>query len=160
MTLSGDMQQVLVTVAMDRSMSDWLGKNTQFWVVRPRITSGNISGLDTLVSGAYVAMQPDKGEETYDFAGLENPPVTLNDVPGKHFTLHASRLAALDEGSSIYYHGIEVGAVQGYRMTESGDQIDIYVFVRDPYTKLITTTTRFWNASSVDLNDDRERVPG
>ncbi len=151
-SLSKDMQQVLVTVDMERSMDDWLGKGTQFWVVRPRITSGNISGLDTLVSGAYVTMEPQKGEEQDNFSGLENPPVTLSDVPGKHFTLHATRLGALDEGSSIYYHGVEVGAVQGYRMNDKGDDIEVYVFIRDPYAELIKTTTRFWNASSFALN--------
>ena len=150
--LSQDMSEVLVTADMDRSMDQWLGAGTQFWVVRPRFTSGNISGLDTLVSGAYLTMEPQKGDEEDQFPGLENPPVTLNDVPGKHFTLHADRLAALDEGSSIYYHGIEVGAVQGYRLNEKGDQVDIYIFVRDPYAGLVGTATRFWNASSFDLN--------
>ena len=85
--LSQDMSEVLVTADMDRSMDEWLGAGTQFWVVRPRFTSGNISGLDTLVSGAYLTMEPQKGDEEDQFQGLENPPVTSSDVPGKHFTL-------------------------------------------------------------------------
>ncbi len=150
--LSKDMSKVEVTVEMNESMDDWLGSGTQFWVVRPRFASGNISGLDTLVSGAYVTMEPQKGEELDQFQGLENPPVTLSDVPGKHFTLHADRLAALDEGSSIYYHGIEVGAVQGYNLNQKTGEVDVYVFVRDPFANLVGTATRFWNASSFDLN--------
>ena len=149
--LTKDMKGVVVAADMDHSIDDYLGPDTKFWVVRPRFTSGSISGLDTLVSGSYITMEPSKGEEAYEFTGLEEPPVTLNDVPGRHYTLHTDRLAALDEGSSLYYRGIEVGAVQGYKLNEKGDSLDIYIFVRDPFTKYVTEKTRFWNASGVDI---------
>ena len=35
-----------------------LTDKTMFWVVKPRLFAGNVSGLDTLLSGSYVGMLP------------------------------------------------------------------------------------------------------
>ena len=149
--LSDDLNHVIVTAEMDNSVEDYLGKDAKFWVVRPRFNAGNITGLDTLVSGSYIVMRPAKGDEETDFKGLENPPVDVYDVPGQRFTLHTDHLAALDEGSAIYYHGIDVGTVLGYKLNDKGDSISVFIFVRAPYDKFVTQETRFWNASGIDV---------
>ena len=150
--LSKDLSHVVVTAEMDNVVDGFLGKDTKFWVVRPRFSAGNISGLDTLVSGSYIVVRPAKGDrEGGNFKGLENPPVDVQDVPGTRYTLHTNRLRAVDEGSTIYYRGIEAGTVLGYRMDDDGLGIEIYVFVREPFAKFVTNETRFWNASGIEF---------
>ena len=150
--LSKDLSHVIVTAEMDKVVGDALGPDSKFWVVRPRFNAGNISGLDTLVSGSYIVVRPAKGDRTADdFKGLENPPVDVQDIPGTRYTLHTNRLRAIDEGSTIYYRGMEAGTVLGYKMDDDGLGIQIYVFVREPFSKFVSGETRFWNASGLTI---------
>jgi paraquat-inducible protein B len=152
--LSKDLKKVIVTADLDKGVEDFLGKDTKFWVVRPRFNAGNISGLDTLVSGSYIIMRPSKpkdGDEVDDFTGLENPPVDVQDVPGTRFTLHTDHLGSVDQGTTIYYRGLEAGNVLGYKLNGDGKSLDLYIFIRDPFSHYITDQTRFWNTSSVGI---------
>ena len=107
--LSPDLSQVLVTAELVKAAEDFLSASTRFWVVRARVAAGQVSGLGTLFSGAYIGLDPGKpGPESTHFKGLEKPPVVTTDLPGRHFRLHASRLGSLDIGAPVYYRQIKV----------------------------------------------------
>jgi paraquat-inducible protein B len=150
--LTPDLSRVIVQARMVRSAAAYLNTNTQFWIVRPRISAEGVSGLATLVSGVYIEMNPGRGTAQREFTGLEEPPVLQSDVPGRNFTLHASQLTSLNQGSAIFYRGLSVGEILGYALNQKTQRIDIYAFVRAPYDKLIHPETRFWNASGVDIS--------
>ncbi len=149
--LSKDLKQVLVTAEMDKSVSDFLAAGAKFWIARPRFSAAGITGLDTLVSGSYIIMQPGQGDRKDEFKGLDEPPMDQPDAAGHRYTVHTSRLGALSQGSSVYYRGIDVGAVEGYKLNDKGNDIAVYVFVRAPFDHLVSRDTRFWNASVVDI---------
>jgi paraquat-inducible protein B len=152
-TLSDDGSHVLATVSLDKSAESLARADTRFWVVRPRIGLGGVSGVDTLLSGAYIGA--DKGrspQPAQHFTGLETPPTVINGMPGKSFVLHADDLGSLDIGSPIYYRRIQVGRVASYRMDEDGRGVSLQAFVDAPYDRFVTTGTRFWNASGVDVS--------
>jgi paraquat-inducible protein B len=151
-SLRGDRKRVIVTVRLDRSAAGLAVKDTQFWVVRPRIGAGGISGLGTLLSGAYIGT--DSGESTESrnaFVGLEGPPFVLRGEPGAVFVLRADDLGSLEVGSPVLYRRIRVGRVVGYTLDPAIDELAIRVFVEAPYDTLVTPQARFWNASGVDL---------
>jgi paraquat-inducible protein B len=151
--LSDDGSHVVVTVALVKSAASLTRRDTHFWVVRPRIGTGGISGLDTLLSGAYIAA--DAGTATASgrtFTGLEAPPTVISGTPGRSFILHADDLGSLDIGSSIYYRRIQVGRVASYKLDEDGKSVSLQVFIDAPYDRFVTTDTRFWNASGVDVS--------
>ena len=150
--LTRDLSRVIVHARMVRSATPYLNAHTQFWIVRPRISAEGVSGLATLVSGVYIEMNPGRGDPQREFAGLEEPPVLQSDVPGRSFTLHASQLTSLNQGSAIFYRGLSVGEILGYGLNQKTQKIDIYAFVRAPYDKLVHPETRFWNASGVDVS--------
>src|SRR5580698_3474629 len=50
-----DRKEVIVTANIHRNAAAYLVADTRFWVVRPRVTGAGISGLGTLVSGAYIS---------------------------------------------------------------------------------------------------------
>jgi paraquat-inducible protein B len=150
--LTHDLARVVVRARMLRSAAPYLNDRTQFWIVRPRISAEGISGLATLVSGVYIEMNPSRGDPQSDFVGLEEPPVLQSDVPGRSFTLHASQLTSLNQGSAIFYRGLSVGEILGYALNQKTEKVDIYAFVRAPYDQLVHAETRFWNASGVDVS--------
>jgi len=151
-SLRGDRKRVIVTVRLDRSAAGLAVKDTQFWVVRPRIGAGGISGLGTLLSGAYIGTDAGVSEESRDsFIGLEGPPFVLRGEPGSVFVLRADDLGSLEVGSPVLYRRTRVGRVVGYTLEPALDEIAIRVFIEAPYHTLVTSQARFWNASGVDV---------
>ncbi|HEV2674695.1 MAG TPA: MlaD family protein [Aliidongia sp.] len=152
--LTKDMSHVEVTAVLERQVEDHVTSNSRFWIVRPRVTAAGITGLNTLVSGAYIEMDPGQvGQPTDHFAGLEEPPVVDEaDVPGTRFTLHADDLASISQGAPLYYRGISVGEVLGYQLGAQARQTDIFVYVRAPYDKLVRPKSHFWNVSGVSIS--------
>jgi paraquat-inducible protein B len=145
-SLTRDMSRVIVHARMRRSMIPYLTSGTRFWIVRPRVDASGITGLSTLVSGAYIDMYPASGQPQRSFVGLDEPPVLTPDTPGRSFTLHTDDLGSLTGGSPVSYHGVDVGEVEGFALDAAGKQISVYAFVRAPYEKLVNAQSRFWNS--------------
>jgi paraquat-inducible protein B len=150
-------KHVVVTARMNHLSEEYLGKDTQFWIVRPRVSVEEITGLGTLLSGAYIEMSPGKSstgnaDMADSFTGLEQPPSVSPDAKGKAFTLLTDDLGTLEAGSSVIYHGVKVGEILGYTLSNSKPPVAVEIFVNDPYTGLIHTGTKFWNASGVQVS--------
>lgn len=151
--LAGDRRSVKVSVLMDKQATPLLVEDSRFWVVRPRIAAGGVSGLNTLLSGAYIALDPGKSDSARRrFTGLEMPPLVIGDMPGRQFVLAADDLGSLDIGAPVYYRHIPVGRVVGYALRPDGKGVDVRVFVDAPYDRFVTAATRFWHASGIDLS--------
>jgi paraquat-inducible protein B len=150
--LTSDMSHVIVHARMTREATPYLNEHTRFAVIAPRVGVGGISGLSTLVSGAYIEMYPGKGDKPQrDFVGLDEPPVLPPDTPGRWFVLEANDLGSLTRGSPISYRGISVGEVEDYALTGDGQGVTVTAFIRSPHDRLVHPETRFWNAGGVDL---------
>lgn len=159
LTLSSDAKRVIVTAEMSKQAEGLLVDDTRFWVVRPRISGGNVSGLSTLLGGAYVGVDVGKStEERSEFVGLDVPPVVTLDAPGRRYALHGDDLGSLDVGSPVYLHRVQVGQVVAFELDPDGRGVTLTVFVRSPYDKYVTSATRFWQASGFDLNVDANGV--
>jgi len=151
-TLTQDLKGVKVTVALAREADGYLTDQTRFWVVRPRLSGSTVSGLETLLSGAYIAIEPGReGVPQSEFKGLEFPPLVTRDSRGTLVTLRAGKLDSLDYGSPVYYRGVKVGQVTGYGLKEDGQGVDIQVFIDAPHDKRVTGSSKFWSASGLDM---------
>ena len=159
--LMPDLSGVRVEIELSRTTAAFLTDATRFWVVAPRLEIGEISGLETLVSGVYIAMDPsDTGTPTRQFQGLEAPPVIRSGQAGTEYVLVTDTLGSVTHGAPVLYRGINVGEVLGFALDQDGTRITVPVFVRAPYDKLVRPDTRFWNASgiSVDLGAEGLKI--
>ena len=157
--LAKDRSHVIVTAQLAKGTEGFLRDDTHFWVVKPRIGTGGISGLSTLLSGSYIGVDIGKSEEDRDeFTGLDNAPQITADLPGRRFVLHAAQLGSLDVGSTIYFRHIEVGQVASYELDKDGKGVAIHIFINAPYDQYVTNNTRFWNASGVEVSLDATGV--
>ncbi len=152
--LARDLRTVLVRVRMNSQGAKVLTDHARFWVVRPRLSTGNISGLETLVSGAYIEVDPGApgGEPKRDFVGLEDPPGMRSDEPGRPYTVIASRLGSIGPGAPVFYRDVTVGEVLNYDLGNGLGPVTINLFVRHPFDKFVRQNTHFWNASGVSVN--------
>ena len=140
---------------LNRSATGFNAKDSKFWVVRPRFGGSGVSGLGTILSGAYIGSDVGVSSETkQDFVGLESPPLVMRGEPGSVFVLAAADLGSLDVGSPVYHRRARVGRVVGYTLDADADKLSVKVFIEDPFQKLVTGQTRFWNASGIDLRLD------
>ncbi|MGN8140119.1 intermembrane transport protein PqiB [Pseudomonas sp. 22105] len=151
--LSDDQKSVNATIKLAKQAETFTREDSQFWVVRPRIGAGGVSGIDTLLSGDYIGADiGQSSSRSKHFKGLENPPPITYGEPGKRFNLHASDLGSLDIGSPVYYRKIPVGQVVAYALDADGKGVNIEVFIHAPNDAYVTENTRFWNASGIDVN--------
>lgn len=159
--LSEDRTHVSVTVRLKKEAQSFTAADSRFWVVRTRISGLQVSGLATLVLGAYIGA--DAGistQQTDKFVGLETPPIVTRGASGKQYFLHAADIGSLDIGSPVYFHWIKVGQVTAYDLDENGKGIIMRIFINSPYDKFVGINTRFWHASGFDvqLNADGLKI--
>ena len=153
--LSNDRTHVLAAVQLGASARRFATCGTRFWVVRPRIDTGGISGLATVISGPYIAADVgSSSRRCKEFAGLETPPLLTSGQDGRRFVLHTESLGSLNVGAPVYFRHVQVGQVIGYALAGDGAQVDIDVFVKAPYDRYVTAATQWWHASGIDLRLD------
>jgi len=151
--LSDDHQHVVATARMEPKTEDFFVEDTRFWVVRPRISGASITGLGTLISGAYVAMEIGTSDKRkHEFTALVTPPIVARNVPGRHFVLKTATLGSLDQGTPLFYRRVQVGEVEFFSLDDDGKGLSVQVFVNAPYDRFVTTMTRFWHASGIDVS--------
>ena len=158
--LSGDMSHVVVTVRMRREAAPYLTDRARFWVVRARLSSGSLSGIETLVSGSYIEMDPGgrDGQRQYEFPGLEQVPGVRTGEPGRTFALRADRIGSLGPGAPVFYRDITVGEVLGYDIGDGAGPVAVSVFIRAPYDGFVRQGTHFWNASGLSVQVGAEGI--
>ena len=151
--LSDDATHVIVRVRMRAEADRFLTESARFWVVRPRLSSGSLSGIETIVSGSYIEMDPGQPNDAtkHDFTGLETPPAVRSGEPGTTFKLSAERLGSLGPGATVFYRDIGVGEVLDYNFGDGLGPVTLDIFVRAPFDKLVRQTSKFWNASGLSV---------
>jgi paraquat-inducible protein B len=151
--LGDDLESVEVTARLEKAAEPLLREDTQFWVVRPRIGAGGVSGLGTLHSGGYIQLEPGTGKGgRREFVGLDTPPVTPVGTPGLHLQLVSERAGSVSTGDPILYRGFRVGSIEADEFPVESQAIRYRAVIEAPYDDLVTSSTRFWNASGITFS--------
>jgi len=151
--LNPDVSGVTATVKLDPEAEPLLREDTRFWVVRARVGAGGISGLGTLLSGAYIEMAPGSAAaERKAFVGLEEPPLTPVDAPGIRLALFSDRAGSIDTGNSVLYRGYKVGRVEAATFDSKRKQARYDIFIDAPFHELVHSGSRFWDISGISVN--------
>jgi len=154
-TLSPNRKGIVVTAELSKQSEEFLREDTRFFVVRPRITAGGVSGLGTLLSGGFIGIDIGKSRESRrDFVGLEVAPIVTGEEPGRQFMLRADDLGSTDVGTPVYFRRVTVGQVVATALNKDGKGVTFTIFIQAPYDQYVTKETRFWNASGIDVSLD------
>jgi paraquat-inducible protein B len=148
---SEDLTNVIVHASFNKGTESFFRRNTRIWVVRPQLSLRGATGLGTLISGAYVEVEPGRGAPQLHFVGLEKAPLVTADEAGMQIALVTDKLRSVDTGSPIYYRGVLAGEVLGHELGNDGRSIFIHAFIKDPFDQLVRGNTRFWNVSGMDV---------
>jgi paraquat-inducible protein B len=151
--VNDDLTGALAELTLDPRTEDFLVEGTEFWVVKPSISLAGITGIEALVKGNYIAVRPgEKGAVAKrDFSARPKAPPLNLDAPGLHLVLFSDSRGSLDVGSPILYRQLKVGSVQSVQLTRNSQQVVFGVHIEPEYTRLVNSSTRFWNASGITL---------
>ena len=149
-TLSSDLNSVLVSARIHNEFRDLLVAGSRFWIVQPEVSLTGITGLGTLISGQYIRFSPEvEGSPSNYFRGLEQAPLTPLGTPGLQITLTNQGDFSFSKGDRINYQGIAVGRIEDLEFNFSDNQVYYKAFIEAPYHQLISSSTRFWKSSGI-----------
>jgi paraquat-inducible protein B len=149
--LSPDAQTVTVKARLSASAKNLARQGSVFWIVRPEVRVGAISGLGTLVSGEYITVQPGSGPLTNTFVGAEEQPIAP-EPNALAITFLSESLNSLQEQSPIFYRGVQVGQVDYFQLAPDARNVMIHARVWNHYAPLVRRNSEFWNAGGVDFS--------
>lgn len=151
--LNSNFQGVIASAKLDRQALPLLREDTRFWVVTARVGISSITGLDTLLSGAYIQLAPGEGAEgARIFEALEQPPLTPAGAPGLRLELTSERAASVNSGDVVLYKGFRVGRVESRTFDPRERLVRYAVFIDAPYHELVNNAVRFWDVSGFELS--------
>jgi len=157
--LSQDPKQVVIKARMNPGTEPMLNDDSQLWVVKPSVGRGGVTGLNTLLSGAYIELQPGKASTAkYYYELLESPPIAPPDAPGVRVFLTSADATSLSVGDPVLYRGYDVGTVELGEFDPQARSMRYQLFIRAPYDALVTDNVRFWQASGMALDMSAEGV--
>jgi len=148
--LTQDRQQVGVKVQLDTSAASIAQKGSVFWIVRPELKLGAVSGLRTIVLGNYIAVQPGHGARTNIFIGVENEPI--EPIQALDILLLAAKLDSLQPQSPVFYRGVKVGEVLDCRLSDDARKVLVQARIDQNYAPLVRMNSKFWNAGGIDFH--------
>ncbi|MBA5760757.1 intermembrane transport protein PqiB [Vibrio sp. 404] len=155
--LGKDYEHIIVKAQMDKDAERMLREDTQFWIVEPRVGKEGISGLETLLSGAYLQLQPGKSEHRKThFDVLDIPPVAPPNTEGLRITLNHELAGKLDIGDPVIYQGFTAGRVEKVTIDANKRIAQYQLFIFKPFDELVRTGSQFWLNSGVDLQLNAE----
>ncbi len=151
--LDEDLEGVTAVVKLRKEAETLLREDTRFWVVRARVGGGGVTGLDTILSGAYLTLSPGQSSvKSKRFVGLEDPPLTPADAPGLRLVLVSTRSVSLSDGDTVLHNGFPVGRVESVTFDPETEQIRHVIFIDAPYHTLVDSSVRFWDTSGISLS--------
>ncbi len=151
-SINDDSKTIRVTAQMNSTANQYLNEKTGFWVVKPQVGLGGISGLSTLLSGSYIELKPGGGARKLNFKGLTVPPVLKSHRDGTQYILETGKLGSMRPGTQVNFHDIPVGEVLGHKLSDDANSILLNIFVNAPYDRFVKQNTRFWLDSGIDLS--------
>jgi paraquat-inducible protein B len=156
---SKDLESIVLTVEMNKGAASHLVEDVRFWIVKPRISGGQVSGIGTLFSGSYIEMDRGKSSTRREhFEGLEFQPAVTGEMQGRQFVLHGKDLGSHDVGTPVMFRRIQVGKVAVNQLNQDGSGVTLKIFVESPYDKFVNANTRFWDVSGIDITANAEGV--
>lgn len=149
------MKNVEVEAEINPEAKSVLKEGTKFWLVKPSASLAGVSGLDALVSGNYITLQPaDDNEEAksrYEFIAEDEPPAITVTDGDLLVRLIADDLGSITVGASVYYRKVPVGNIADYRFTGDQKKVEIEIVIDSKYANLVKQDSRFWNISGLNI---------
>lgn len=150
---SAELDRVVTEIRLDKTIAPYVDADSSFWIVRPEVTAQGVTGLDTVLSGVYIAgaWDGEPGTPEDRFVGVNDAPMLALGEEGVTFTLRSENGLPTDN-TPILYRGVQVGRMGRTEVSDDGLTVTAQAVVLEPYTRLVTSSTRFWDISGFSFS--------
>ncbi|MCM2679027.1 intermembrane transport protein PqiB [Echinimonas agarilytica] len=150
--LSSDYSHTIVKARLNKQVKGMLVQDSKFWVVKPRIGRGGVSGLSTLLSGAYIELRPGQSKTRItDYVLMEEPPLGEAGRQGISLHLFSGANKSLERGAPVHFKGFTIGQVEQASYDKEKQQVHYKIFIEAPFNELVSTNTAFWITSAFEV---------
>ncbi len=152
--LSESADSVMVGVRLVGAARRLARVGSQFWIERPRLDLTEIRGLETLIGGRYIAMEPatDEAALQSEFVGLAAPPPLPRRSGSLEIELDAPNRLGLVRGAPITYRGLEVGRVSNVGLSSDGATVKIGAVIDTEYAELVRSNSKWWAIGGIKID--------
>jgi paraquat-inducible protein B len=140
-----------VLADIQKSAPFFARENSQFWIVHPEISAGNVQGLQTIVSGDFLEVLPGEGKARFDFAGLEEAPALQTKKTGTKIILLSDKLGSIQIGSAVFYRGLKVGEILKFQLGKQSQDVEITAQIENRYAPLVRKNSKFYNVGGINV---------
>lgn len=127
-----------------------------FWIVKPTINFNKVEGLETIIKGNYINFL------TYDYKAKKASTFVLHEkkpqIKGRHVYLVTDDIQSIREGAGLFYHGIEIGQIDSYKLNKDKRTFTIDVIVEPKYISLLNSSSLFYHKSGIEIQADFTKV--
>ncbi len=148
MAFNESLDRVELTLKINETVKPLLREKTQFWVVRPDISTSGVSGITTIVSGPYITFRPGEGKLESSFEGLARPPILQRE--GTSIEITSDQLYDIEPGDDVYYKQVPVGKVYAYQL--HSEKVTLFAQIHAPYNELLRENSVFWEQSGLEMD--------
>jgi paraquat-inducible protein B len=132
----------------------WTKEGTLFTLVRAKIGLEGIAGLETLLTGAYIALQPGPGSAGQTkFAGrnlLEEEWNLSLPKQGKRVLLLSDRVNEVRQDTPVLYRGLVAGRVESLEPAAGGG-VRMSLWIEDAFASEVREESRFWRVAAAEV---------
>ncbi|EPL6455272.1 intermembrane transport protein PqiB [Providencia rettgeri] len=158
-TLDDNFSRVIIKARLNNEMKELLRTDSAFWIVKPAIGRDGVTGLGTLLSGAYIELQPGlEAKEHFEFTLLDTPPLASPDAKGIRVILSSDKAGQLNPGDPVLFRGYRVGSVETSNFDMDKRDMRYQLFINAPYDKLVSSNVRFWKDSGIAFDMSSQGV--
>ena len=148
-------QLVRASVRLQPPFQNLATGSAVFTLIQPQISLEGVANLDTLISGAYLEIEPGTGgEPATQFAGR-----TLGDREwrqmrnqrdGLRVRLTTETLPNIDKGAPVYHRGVVVGTVLD-KTLDPKNKPSLEIAIQPEFRASVASNARFWRVPATSV---------
>ena len=161
-----DVSKLELTALIDKEASSSVTREgNMFWIVKPKISLTEVSGLDTIVGGIYIAVMPAKNTKKEllslpfqdHFVVLESAPNDIFD-PGLSIIVNTINKGDISIGAPVLYNKQTIGIVENKKLSQDRSSIDLYLRIYTKYVDLVHEKSIFYKVDAIDVKANLSSV--
>lgn len=148
-------RQIEATARIDSRFAHLLASGTTLTMVRPHVGIDGVSGIDTILTGPYIALEPGVGEKVSKFAvrsvSDKEWQRAESEREGINLVLEPRGSWPVEIGTPLFHRGLVAGRVTDRFLDDSGGAA-LRVVVSREFRNALTPNSRFWHVAAASAS--------
>jgi len=147
--LNSEGTKAIATVRMANKTDHLLKDDSRFLIVQPQVGLQGVTGLETLVKGPMIRIEPGKGKSARHFVGIETSEVGTTAKDSIDYFVTSTHADSLGPGDPVFFRGTKIGSIVGTRLTSDARSVVLELAIAKQFVQVVRTNSVFWQKKAV-----------